>query len=112
MKQTKETKNGKIPAWVLLNNEAKNEMFCFMCRDQATGDMHRQSSYLIGCTTFKEFKLEGIKDHERSILQEHCIKIIQARKDPSQTDGARSVKSLTQQQTDNDSALTNSTCPC
>ena len=44
------------------------------------------------------FKLEGTKDHECSTLHEHCIKIAQAKKGPSQTDGARLEKTLTQQQ--------------
>ena len=42
-------------------------------------------SYVVGCTTFK---LEGIKDHKRSTLHEHCTKIAQAKKGSSQTDGA------------------------
>ena len=59
----------------LTNNEAKSGI-----------GNHCTSSYITECTTFK---LEGIRDHERSTLHEHCIKIAQARKGPSQTDGAR-----------------------
>ena len=55
--------------------------------------------------------LEGIKDHERSALHEHHIKIAQAKKGPRQTDGARLEKSLTQQQREK-MILLNSECHC
>ena len=79
------------------NDEAKSSI----------GD-HWVSSYVVECTTFK---LEGITDQERSTLQEHCVKIAQAKKGPRQTDGAWLVKSLTQQQREK-RTVPNSKCPC
>ena len=78
----------------LSNNEAKSGI----C----------DTSYVIGRTAFK---FEVIKDQERSTLHEHGIKIVQAKKGPSQTDGVPLVKSLTQQQREK-MVLLNSECPC
>ena len=51
------------------------------------------------------------KDHERSTLHEHRIKIAQAKTGPRQTDGARLEKLLTQEQIEK-MILPNSECPC
>ena len=66
---------------------ASGEERLWLTDDEATSGIsdHRTSSYIVECTTFN---LEEIKDQERSTLHEHCIKIAQAKKDPSQTDGA------------------------
>ena len=74
----------------------KNEMFCSVCHDHTTGKQRWQLVYIIGCTTFE---LEGIKSHERSTLHGHCIRIMQAKTDPSQTDGAWLLKLTTKPQT-------------
>ena len=92
----KQAASGEERLW-LTNNEDKSGI----------GD-HRASSNVIECTTCK---LEGIQDHERSTLHEHCIKIAQAKKGPSQTEGARLEKSLTQHQREK-VILSNSECPC
>ena len=81
----------------LTNDEAKNKMFCSACCDYATGKQYWRSSYVVG---HRIFKMEGSKDHERSTLQEHCIKVVQTKKDPRQADEARLVKLLMQQQTE------------
>ena len=71
--------------WLLLHDEAKNEMFGSACCNHPMGEQPWRSSYIIGCTTFK---FAGIKDQERFTLHEHCIKIVQTKMDPNQTDGA------------------------
>ena len=97
MKKRRQTENGKTLGsgeehLGLTNDEAKS----------SNGD-HRKSSYVVECTTFK---LEGFKDHERSIPHEHCIMVAQAKEGR-----ARPEKLLMQQQREK-MILSNSECPC
>ena len=83
MKKRKQTENGETPG----SESASGEDCVWLTIDEAMshiGDRHMPFDNG-ECTTFK---LEGIKDHERSTLHEHCIKIAQAKKGLSQTDGA------------------------
>ena len=95
IKKRKQTENGKTPG-------SKQPVVKSICGSLT---MRRRvasvSSYIVECTTFK---LEGIRYQERSTLHEHCIKIAQAKKGPSQTDGARLEKLLMQQQREYDSS--------
>ena len=58
---------------------ASGEEHLWLSNDEAKSGIgsHHTSSYFIECTTFK---LEGIKNHERSTLRELCIKIAQAKR--------------------------------
>ena len=95
MKKRKQTENDKTPG----SEQLVVKSIC------GSLTMRRRvasvSSYIVECTTFK---LEGIRYQERSTLHEHCIKIAQAKKGPSQTDGARLEKLLMQQQREYDSS--------
>ena len=102
MEKRKQTENGKTPGCQQL--VMKSICGSLLMRQER----HQWSSYVTGWTTFK---LEGIKDHERSTLHEHCTKIALAKKGPSQTDGARLEKSLTQQWREK-VMLPNGECPC
>ena len=90
--------------------DAAGEEHLWLTNDEVKSSIgdHRTSLYIVECTIFK---LEGIKDHERSTLHEHHINTAQAKKGPRQTDGARLEKLLMQQQTEK-MILLNSECPC
>ena len=102
IEKRKQTENGKTPGCQQLVMES----ICgsLLMRQER----HQWSSYVTGWTTFK---LEGIKDHERSALHEQHIKVAQAKKCPWQTGEARLEKSLTQHQREK-VILSNSECPC
>ena len=76
MKKRKETENGMTPG----SEQPVVKSICgsLMMRWRAA------SAIIVRCWIYNlQFKLEGIKDHERPTLHEHCIKISQAKKDPS-----------------------------
>ena len=82
MKKRKQTENGKTPG----SEQPVLKSACgSLTMKQRAALAIIIDSYVVGCTTFK---LEGIKDHKRSTLHEHCTKIAQAKKGSSQTDGA------------------------
>ena len=104
MKKRKQTVNGKTPG----SEQPVVKSVCgslTMRRRAASATIVRHWMHKL------TFKLEGIKDQERSTLHEHCIKIAQEKNDPSQTDGAQLEKSFRQQQREK-MILRSSECPC
>ena len=60
----------------------KEVMFCKDCREYASGDAQKKGPFLVGTSNFK---LESIKEHEKSQGHERCTCIAAAKKAPPNT---------------------------
>ena len=102
MKKRKQTENGKTPG-------SEQPVVKSVCGSLTM--RWRAAMVIIVRCWMHNLQLRG--NHERSTLHEPCIKTVQAKskKSPSQTDGARTEKLLTQQQREK-MILPNSECHC